>query len=83
MVSEQVIQLDCKPGLPRPGDLIAGVMRGSGVEYDGRHTVSRCMGEWTWEFNDIPPETWQRARPWFEKRIAKLYKQGIIRCGSW
>jgi len=74
------IELDCAPGATRPGDLIDGVIEGTGLKLDP--PVSRCFGEWTWEF-DVEPEVWQKVQITLQFRITKLYKQGRIRYGSW
>lgn len=77
----QTIELDCPPGSPRPGDLIAGVIKGTGLPE--RETVSRFFGCWTWDYSDIPAEQWDKARKITEKRITVLYNAGLIRYGSW
>lgn len=80
---EQTIELDCEPCSPRPDSYIEGVMKDSGVDYDGRETVSRLFGCWTWDFSDIAPETWAKASPIIGERIEALYQSGAIRYGSW
>lgn len=79
--TNQTIELDCPPGHIRPGDLIAGVIEGTGLEL--RQDVGRFFGNWTWNYNDVPPEKWAEIQPILKKRITKLYEQGIIRYGSW
>jgi hypothetical protein len=39
---EKTIILDCPPGHPRPGDLIAGVIEGTGLEL--KEAVSKLFG---------------------------------------
>lgn len=78
---EQTIELDCPPGSPRPGDLIAGVIEGTGLPL--REDVSRLFGMWTWDYSDIPEEVWLKAKPILEERIAALFTAGTIRYGSW
>lgn len=80
-IMEQTIELDCPPGGTRPGDLIDGVIAGTGLPK--RKDVSRLFGEWTWDYSDIPEEMRKRAQPILGERIAKLYNDGIIRYGSW
>ena len=80
-VKAQTIELDCPPGSPRPGDLIYGVIAGTGLPE--RHSVSRLMGNWTWDYNDIPIEKWEAIQPTLIERITKLYNSGRIRYGSW
>jgi hypothetical protein len=77
----QTIELDCPPGYPRPGDLIAGVIGGTGLE--SRETISRLFGNWVWDYHDVPPEKWEEIKPTLGERITKLYNNGIIRYGSW
>jgi hypothetical protein len=78
---KQTIELDCPPGNPRPGDLIADVIQGTGL--DVRESVGRCFGNWTWDYNDIPAEKWEEIKPILNDRISLLYNRGLIRYGSW
>lgn len=78
---QQTIDLDCAPGSPRPGDLIAGVIEGTGLP--AREPVSKFFGNWTWNYNDQSEELWLKARVILKKRITKLYNSGVIRYGSW
>lgn len=78
---EQTIELDCPPGFPRPGHLIAGVIEGTGLPL--RESVSRLFGEWTWDYNDIPENRWREIQPKLQERITALYNDGVIRYGSW
>lgn len=80
-MSEQTIELDCPPGSPRPGDLIGGVIEGTGLPE--RETVARVFGEWVWDYSDVSPEEWKAIQPTLKERIEKLYNQGLIRWGSW
>lgn len=80
-MSEQKIRLDCPPGSPRPGDLIADVIKDTGLP--ARDDISRFMGEWTWDYSDVPRETWEKAQPVLEGRITALHAAGQIRYGSW
>ena len=80
-MSVQTIELDCAPGYPRPGDLIEGVIKDTGLPQ--RETVSRLFGEWTWDYSDIDPKVWLTAKPILKERITKLYNDGLIRYGSW
>ena len=78
----QSIELDCPPGYPRPGDLIDGVLEGTGLKPG--ETVSRLFGNWIWEFPDITEDEWKtRIRPIIKPRIVALYEAGVIRWGSW
>lgn len=79
--NEQTIELDCPPGTPRPGDLIGGVIRGTGLPL--RDPVLMLLGNWTWDYSDIPPVKWQKAHPVLQERITALYNNGAIRYGSW
>jgi len=81
MKEDQSIQLDCAPGLPRPGDLIEGVIKDTGLPK--RETVLRFFGEWTWDYNDIPEDEWKKIQPILKERIIELHKLGVIRYGSW
>jgi hypothetical protein len=77
----QTIEIDCQPGYPRPGDLIEGVIKDTGLPL--RDDVSRFFGCWEWNYNDIDPEVWNRAKPILEKRLNKLYDDGLCRYCSW
>ena len=43
-MQKQTIELDCKPGEPRSGDLIDGVIRDTGLPF--RPDKLRFMGSW-------------------------------------
>ena len=78
---EQIIELDCKPGEPRPGDLIEDVIRDTGLPF--RHDKLHFMGSWEWDYSDIEEKVWAKAQPVLKKRITSLYNRGLIRYGSW
>jgi hypothetical protein len=80
-MADQTIELDCAPGLPRPGALIEGVLEGTGLPV--RDTTSRFFGNWTWDYSDIPAEKWAEVKPILKQRIEALYHAGRIRYGSW
>lgn len=80
-MAKQTIDLDCAPMTPRPDSYIAGVLKDTGIEV--REPSSKLMGNWTWNFEDVSEETWEKAKPLFKKRIEKLYEEGKIRYGSW
>ena len=75
------IELDCAPGCLRPSDLIAGVIKGTGL--DLRETVYRFFGLWEWDYSDVSDEKWKEIQPVLEERITVLYNSGEIRYGSW
>lgn len=79
---EKTIELDCPPGNPRPGDLIAGVIEDTGLqEKDPR---SKFYGNWTWDYtDDVTDYKWKKIAPILEERITILYNKGLIRYGSW
>jgi hypothetical protein len=78
---EHSIELDCPPGSPRPGDLIAGVIEGTGLVL--KEPVSKLFGEWTWSYQDVSCEDWDKIQPILKERITTLYESGRIRYGSW
>lgn len=80
-VTEQTIELDCPPGSPRPGDLINGVIEGTGLPE--RNPVSTFFGNWVWNYDDIPAADWINIQPILAERVTKLYNSGLIRYGSW
>lgn len=79
----ETIELDCPPGGTRPGDLIMGVIEGTGLKADPNKPVAMLFGEWTWEF-DVPRDKWEKdIQPVIKPRIEALYHDGLIRWGSW
>lgn len=78
---EHSIELDCAPGNPRPGDLIAGVIEGTGLPL--KDTVMKLFGNWKWNYQEVSCEEWDKIQPIVKQRITKLYESGIIRYGSW
>jgi hypothetical protein len=77
----QTIELDCAPGMTRPGDLIAGVIEGTGLPE--REACSKFFGNWTWDYSDIPADVWEATKQVRKERVTALYHQGMIRYGSW
>lgn len=77
----QTIDLDCAPGALRPGDLIDGVIEGTGLVRP--ENCSMFFGNWTWTFV-MDREDWvERIQPVIRPRIEALYNEGSIRYGSW
>ena len=76
------LELDCPPGCPRPGDLLPGVLEGTGLEKDPKDTTMRLFGNWRWDFETLPGKH-ARVKPVLKKRITKLYNAGVIRYASW
>lgn len=81
MATDQVIELDCPPGVLRPGSLLGGVTMGLGLPL--KDPISRVFGAWTWDYSDVPLDIWNEAVPTLEQRIKKLYAIGHIRFGRW
>ncbi len=77
--SKQEIHLECPPGQPRPGDLIAELIEDTGLPL--RDDTGRFFGNWEWDYSDIPKSVWETAATVIERRMAALYEQGIIRAG--
>lgn len=79
------IELDCPPGNPRPGDLIEGVLEGTGLTLEHFEEPSKTFGNWKWELKPDPEveKLFIAAKPTFASRIAKLHNDGRIRYGSW
>jgi len=79
-MKKRTIEIDCPPGNPRPCDLIAGVIKGTGLPL--RNNVGyRFFGWWTWDYGDIAPEVWKHAWPMIRQRLVRLYERGAIRYG--
>jgi hypothetical protein len=77
----KTIELDCAPGAPRPGDLIEGVIAGTGLQV--KEPAAMFFGQWTWDYSEVPDEQWAKAQAVTKPRIEALYHAGCIRYGSW
>lgn len=77
----QTIEIDCPPGNPRPGDLIADVIKGTGLE--SQAPVSMLLGNWTWDYSDVDPEKWKEIQPTLKERLENLYNSSVVRYCSW
>ncbi len=80
-MAQQTIELDCPPGNPRPGDLIEGVIKGTGL--DSREPVGKFFGNWVWDYSDVPANMWTAIQPTVKGRVTALFNSGLIRYGSW
>lgn len=78
---EQTIEIGCPPGNPRPGDLLPGVLKDTGIPV--KESASRCFGDWGWDYSEISSQVWDAANPIIEKRLSELYNKGVIRYASW
>lgn len=76
----QTIELDCAPGMMRPGDLIEGVLEGVPVKLV---EASRFFGNWTWVVDPADEAVYLQHQEKVKARITALYHQGAIRYGSW
>lgn len=80
----QTIELDCPPGATRPSDLIAGVLKDTGLALQDFDTGPPFFGEQTWTLKDPSREAvFIEAKPALKERISALYHAGFIRWGSW
>jgi hypothetical protein len=79
-MSKRTIEIDCPPGHPRPGDLIDGVLEGTGLE--AGDTVARVFGNWVWAF-EADDASWEAVQAIVAPRLEALYHQGVIRYASW
>ena len=80
-MTEQTIEIDCAPGALRPGDLIVGVIEGTGLKV--KESSGRFFGNWSWDYSDVDAETWNNAKTVLKERLTKLYNSGTIRYASW
>ena len=71
---EHTIELDCAPFGPRPIE---------GTSLVTKEPENKCFGNWTWRYDEVSCEAWEKVRPLLKERITKLYKSGSIRYGSW
>lgn len=78
---QQTIEIDCDPCSPRPDTYYKEVIKDTGLEE--RETVSRVFGNWTWDYNDVPKEVFDKAKPILKERLTKLYNEGKVRYCSW
>ena len=78
---QQILQIDCPPGYPRPSDLLPQVLKGTGVE--PREHISTFFGNFTWDFSDVDPKMWEEARKIIGPRLIQLDKDAVTRYASW
>lgn len=80
----QTIELDCPPGHPRPGDLIEGVIEGTGLTLDDLETSNPFFGHQTWVVKpDAEAKYMEHKEKTIKPRVIELYNSGVIRYGSW
>jgi hypothetical protein len=79
--TRQLIVLDCRPGLPRPGDLLPAALEGTSLQV--QPPVSKLFGEWTWDYSHVPEQEYKNNVVKLSSNIRKLHRDGEIRFGSW
>lgn len=80
------IEIDCPPGLPRPGELFPGVLKGTGLKEADFTNTSRFMGAWVWVLNEGSPDRdtkFTASKSIFKERLEELYHQGVVRYATW
>lgn len=77
------IELDCPPGSLRPGDLLPGVLEGTGIEPEQLQLISTFFGNWTWRVPQECEAQYGLNQDKVKARITALYYAGRIRYGSW
>ncbi len=80
------IELDCAPGLPRPGDLIGGVLEDTGLTEEDFDTGLPLFGHQTWILKEDPEKDklFEKAKYLqIKPRVIALFNQGAIRYGTW
>ncbi len=80
-IHKYVLELDCAPGLPRPGDLLPGVLKGTKLKLD--RPSSMFFGNWAWVIPAEQEALYEKNRNKIAKRIKALYEVGAIRYGAW
>jgi hypothetical protein len=79
------IELDCRPGSPRPNDLIDGVLLTTGLKVSDFTTAPPFFGHQTWILKESVNKdaVFTHYRPLFQQRVTQLYNSGAIRYGTW
>lgn len=77
----QVIELHCSSTGPQPDELIADIIKGTGLE--SRDAIIPACGPWVWDYGDVDEAVWVNAQPILRVRIMALYESNKIRYGSW
>lgn len=77
----QTIEIDCPPGSPRPDSYLESVLKDTGIE--PVNATAKTFGNWLFDFDHIPMETWNKANPTIKERLISLYNSGFIRYASW
>lgn len=75
------IEIDCAPGPTRPGDLLPGVLRDTGIALG--EPDSKLFGHWTWTIPSNLEARYAEVQAVVKERLLELHRQGRIRYGSW
>ena len=81
-INDFSIELDCPPGDPRPNDLIAGVLKDTGLEVTDFDTGTPFFGHQTWILKEGAGKDelfTSIRREVIKDRIVELYNGGWIR----
>lgn len=77
------IEIDCPPGSPRPGDLLPGVLEGTGLTEEDFENTSRLFGNWEWQLSMGKNELYKSVRGTIKEKLVALYESGKARYVSW
>jgi hypothetical protein len=77
------IEIDCKPGNPRPGDLLPGVLEGTGLTEKDFVLAGTFFGNWTWVVKHQKRRDYEKHRDAIKRRLTILHDSGVVRYASW
>ena len=79
------IEIDCKPGLPRPDQLFPLVIKDTGLDVEDFELRSRLFGHFIWILRQdgSKEQVYLEKREVFKKRLEHLLERGIVRYISW
>lgn len=75
----QAIYIECSPIQESPEKYYKQIIKKAGLPE--KPILSKEMGMWGWDYNDIPEEEWLEKRKIVDKEMLLLYEEGFIAFG--
>ena len=83
MSSTYSVEIDCRPGTPRPNTHFSSMCVNCEVDPSWFNLPSKCFGNWEWTVKPEYVKSYQEKQDRVGTHLNALYESGSIRYASW